>query len=1180
MTVQIEREAEPIQGYRLMERLGSGGFGEVWKAEAPGGIYKAIKIIFGDLRNKENDAHRFAEQELKALKRVKQVRHPYLLALDRFDIIDGRLMIVMELADCNLWDRFRECRDQGLPGIPREELLNYMAEAAEVLDLMYDRFQLQHLDIKPQNLFLLYDHVKVADFGQVKDLDGMVASVTGGITPVYAAPETFDGFVSRYCDQYSLACVYLELLSGKRPFDGTSMQQLLVQHLQQPPNLTHAPVGDRPSLLKALAKKPEHRFSGVREMVASMRSGLSKATLVVHAPTSNSDFASATIEALSGISNTDAVRTDVIAELQPLSEPVTPLPKSLDQEYYQVAPPEQSGDGPLRPTLILGLGHTGQRVLQRLTQQLIDQFGSLDRLPALKMLYIDTDPEALESARHSQPHKGWAALAHDTIYGIPLNRPAHYLKPRINGRTLIEGWLDPQMLYRLSRTPSSMGLRAFGRLAWCDHYRSLMQTIAADLETVLSPVALKQMMEYTGLNMATNRPRIHIIAGLGGGSGSGCFLDAAYSMRALLKRMGYTDPQVSGLLLAPHDEADMDSQVRANTYAALTELNHYSQPRSKFEASYDERQSVIRDMDAPFNELIILPGLSEADTYESNGRDSSVISRSGTIKRGSSKTRMPFRRKPFVEGCDPTDDVANVLRLRLFSELEYLLEQGRQQTEQDAEPKTPIRSFGFKRFTWPRAAVIDRTARVITPVVLMHWVNPDATYIRQSIPQAATELFDRLHLDCEVLAQRMLHLADGQLHRSVRQQVDERTMPIKPRGWLGRLPEPSQVEPILQQLIQTVGRPKPLQGERSSILSEALNDVVEMVNETALTDMSQLILDLIESPTYRLAGTEEVLRRMLSLLDGLQARLKQLHGQAEKQVQPAFDTLMAQSHYQKGMRKVSVAEFNEALDRYPHAQIQKLCYGAASAVYKTIRHELTMLHQDVTNCRRKLERVLPQFHEAATVIALDQSSHDLLPPGCATTEDAAQTFLASLTDDDLIELEGRIQVRLEEAYGGLYQACLNTTQGLDGLLNVIATQTRLYLNDRLGEVDLAAMFFAGANTASASQKLRHAYEQAAPQLLANGPWSKSELTLFAAPRGAGGDPIRDQVSLTFPEKTLDGECQDEIVIYRESTEVALSVLPQLGPGWASAYEGNHDAAQPIAHARFDVTQWIDVDNEE
>ncbi|MEO2092304.1 MAG: protein kinase, partial [Gemmataceae bacterium] len=126
---------EPLDGYTLIERLGRGGFGEVWKCEAPGGFLKAVKFVYGDL---QTDDGRGAEQELKSLGRMKDIRHPYILTLERYDVIDGQLMVVMELADRNLWDRFRECRMLGHPGIGREELLRYMGETAEALDLMND----------------------------------------------------------------------------------------------------------------------------------------------------------------------------------------------------------------------------------------------------------------------------------------------------------------------------------------------------------------------------------------------------------------------------------------------------------------------------------------------------------------------------------------------------------------------------------------------------------------------------------------------------------------------------------------------------------------------------------------------------------------------------------------------------------------------------------------------------------------------------------------------------------------------------------------------------------------------------------------------------------------------------------------------------------------------------------
>src|SRR5689334_6666557 len=226
-----EPNAEPIAGYRLIEPIGSGGFGEVWKCEAPGGIYKAIKFVYGNLNSVEGDAAG-AEQELKALQRVKEVRHPFVLSMDRIEVVNGELVIVMELANKSLHDSFEEAQSAGLVGIPRDGLLRYIRDAAEALDHMNERHGLQHLDIKPRNLFLVSGRVKVAGFGLVKRLERSGSSgILGAVTPLYAPPETFTSEISCNSDQYSLAIVYQELLTGHRPFNGKNARQLAQQHM-------------------------------------------------------------------------------------------------------------------------------------------------------------------------------------------------------------------------------------------------------------------------------------------------------------------------------------------------------------------------------------------------------------------------------------------------------------------------------------------------------------------------------------------------------------------------------------------------------------------------------------------------------------------------------------------------------------------------------------------------------------------------------------------------------------------------------------------------------------------------------------------------------------------------------------------------------------------------------------
>lgn len=274
-----EPGSTPLPGYRLIEPLGRGGFGEVWKCEAPGGILKAIKFVKGNIHGAIGGQQ--AAQEYAALKKIVGIRHPFLLSMDRFEEVDGELLIVMELADETLVHRFQRYRQAGYAGIPRDELISYIAEAAEALDLMNTQHNLLHLDIKPGNLFLIGDHVKVADFGLVGDLSAFQKAEEGseatvelpGITPLYCAPEVLKNSPSAQSDQYSLAIVYQELLTGELPFTGKNPRSLAMQHLMAEPHLEALPPKDLPIIAKALSKDPTKRFPSCSAMVSALLTG-------------------------------------------------------------------------------------------------------------------------------------------------------------------------------------------------------------------------------------------------------------------------------------------------------------------------------------------------------------------------------------------------------------------------------------------------------------------------------------------------------------------------------------------------------------------------------------------------------------------------------------------------------------------------------------------------------------------------------------------------------------------------------------------------------------------------------------------------------------------------------------------------------------------------------------------
>ena len=157
------------------------------------------------------------------------------------DHVPHRLVVATLLCDKNLLDRLAECQAQGSAGIPVDELLRYMEEAAKAIDflnaLRHDLgdgpVAIQHCDIKPANIMLTGGSVMICDFGVAAFLGNprIAATATSMAgSPAYMSPECTQCKPSAASDQYSLAVTYVELRTGRLPFRSQTWTDVIDAH--------------------------------------------------------------------------------------------------------------------------------------------------------------------------------------------------------------------------------------------------------------------------------------------------------------------------------------------------------------------------------------------------------------------------------------------------------------------------------------------------------------------------------------------------------------------------------------------------------------------------------------------------------------------------------------------------------------------------------------------------------------------------------------------------------------------------------------------------------------------------------------------------------------------------------------------------------------------------------------
>ena len=284
------REAQDMGSYRLVELLGRGGMGEVWRAEHRLlARSAAIKLVRPELLGGGTDADprtilRRFEREARA---TAQLTSPHTIQVfDYGQTNDATFYYVMEL----LSGRDLESVVKDFGPLPADRAIFLLRQVCHSLADAHAR-GLVHRDVKPANIYLCrmgldYDFVKVLDFGLVKYRDrGSVQQsfmtldhqATG--TPAYMAPEIIlgNGEVDRRADVYALGCVAYYLLTGQLVFEADTPMKMLMQHVQAvplpPSKRTEMPIPPELDaiVLACLQKDPDKRPQNAEELLGIAR---------------------------------------------------------------------------------------------------------------------------------------------------------------------------------------------------------------------------------------------------------------------------------------------------------------------------------------------------------------------------------------------------------------------------------------------------------------------------------------------------------------------------------------------------------------------------------------------------------------------------------------------------------------------------------------------------------------------------------------------------------------------------------------------------------------------------------------------------------------------------------------------------------------------------------------------
>jgi eukaryotic-like serine/threonine-protein kinase len=806
-----------------------------------------------------------------------------------------------------------------------------------------------------------------------------------------------------------------------------------------------------------------------------------------------------------------------------------------------IAPPEKTGDGVLFPALVVGVGQTGLGVIRKLRQIIRDRFVTTEAIPTVRFLYLDTDPEAVAAAT-----QGPDAQSAREVVLARLNRAGYYLQEA--AIPSVDAWLPPGILYRLARSPGAAGgVRAFGRLALCDNYRVIAQRIRQEIETFLTDDPLDRTGAQTLLGVRSNRPRAYVVAGLGGGTGSGMFLDLAYILKHEFRGVGYRKPEAVGVLLAPPaDPKAPKSAALSNTFAALTELHHFA-AGARYQTKFDNNEAPITDTEGPFARTAVVQLPRTTKPHEQDR----VY---GLAARGL-----------FVELLTPAGRVTDYVR--------SVAPMGRN----PAAPTAQI--FGLYRLAWPRAELLGVAARRFKQRLMQRWSGKEATHLREPIRHWLQEQWAKQKLEPQQVFDRFEQAVREALRESPAAVFDAAVDTLRTRTPGGGRANAAAACNVFEQIIRLVGKPTEENEAPGSLEPTVDASRTQLLTEVE-SSLAAMSVSFIEQPQYRLAGAEEALtqlsERLKNTIEDLEHNRTELAREVRESYGRVFQAIGALGSTTglgaiAGRRGSLINELLDALPEYARKRFRLIQYNASAALYRTLFGNIPEYLREVGFCRGRLGELSQTLATQGGTKGESGPNMLILPDGCLTLDDAADQFLGVLAPEDILTFDQTLQRELARRFRGLVNVCLKPEKSAD-FLTLLTSHAREFLDARLERTDPATVFlrYRGGDAAG-KQLLADAYAKAAPEVSGVAGPPPMEAAIFAVPTGSSGAEVRAIMADTCPGiEFIPAPLPDDILIYRECPRVELTALPQLASHAREAYEAQLTADAP-PHTRADIT---------